>query len=149
MWRSAPLPALILWMAMSALSWGVPTIQEVTENLICDCGTCPHMPVSLCQCGHADGVRAEVQALLAQGKTKDEILKSFVGRYGERILSMPGKKGFQLTAWVLPFLALAAGGWAAWSWVSGRKVRGTGLPGESGHEEVYARLRQEWKEKGL
>jgi len=33
-----------------------------------------------------------------------------VVKYGERILSAPTKQGFNLMAWVLPFVALALGG---------------------------------------
>lgn len=44
------------------------------------------------------------------GKTKDEILAYFSGKYGEKILSSPSTSGFNLVAWVLPFVLLGLGG---------------------------------------
>ncbi len=46
-----------------------------------------------------------------QGETKDQIIEYFVAQYGEGILAAPTKKGFNLTAWMAPFvvMALAAG----------------------------------------
>jgi cytochrome c-type biogenesis protein CcmH len=47
---------------------------------------------------------------LRQGETKEEILKYFTSRYGERILAKPIKKGLNLTLWFLPFVLLALTG---------------------------------------
>ncbi|NBI29545.1 cytochrome c-type biogenesis protein CcmH [Chengkuizengella marina] len=48
----------------------------------------------------------EVAGLLAQGKTKDEILNDYVDQLGEEALTAPVKTGFSLTAWITPFLLL-------------------------------------------
>ncbi|RMD94292.1 MAG: hypothetical protein D6813_02460, partial [Calditrichaeota bacterium] len=47
---------------------------------------------------------------LEQGKTREEVLQAMVKKYGESILAAPPKKGFNLLAWVLPFVALLMGG---------------------------------------
>jgi len=44
-----------------------------------------------------------------QGKTDDEILAYFAEKYGTGVLSAPPASGFNLTAWVMPFVALAIG----------------------------------------
>lgn len=51
-------------------------------------------------------VREQVRA----GKSADEIKAYFVGRYGEFVLLRPEPRGFNLLVYVLPFLALLAGG---------------------------------------
>jgi cytochrome c-type biogenesis protein CcmH len=57
----------------------------------------------------SDQVREEVRALVAGGATETEILDTFVAKYGERILAAPKPQGFNLLAYVLPMVALAAG----------------------------------------
>ena len=55
-------------------------------------------------------VKAQIARLLAEGKTKGEILDLFVAEYGERILARPRARGFNLLAYIMPPLILLAGG---------------------------------------
>jgi cytochrome c-type biogenesis protein CcmH len=48
--------------------------------------------------------------MLDSGLTIEQIIKMQVDEYGETVLSAPTKFGFNLTAWVTPFVALIAGG---------------------------------------
>jgi cytochrome c-type biogenesis protein CcmH len=48
--------------------------------------------------------------MLESGLTVDQIIKMQVDEYGETVLSAPSKFGFNLTAWLTPFVALVAGG---------------------------------------
>jgi len=57
----------------------------------------------------AEQVRQELRTMLAGGATETEILNAFVAKYGERILAAPKPQGFNLLAYVLPVVALAAG----------------------------------------
>jgi cytochrome c-type biogenesis protein CcmH len=88
-----------------------PTFQELEESLTCQCGcgltvhSCNHL-----NCGSALPLRAEIREQMSQGKSKDAILAHFVDHYGEKILSSPTTTGFNLTAWVTPFVLLALGG---------------------------------------
>lgn len=88
------------------------TVGEITNEFACTCGC--NMVVSACEgsmtCDAAKNITAEVDQLINQGKTKVEIVKYFTKKYGERILAAPTKKGFNLTAWILPFIALLLGG---------------------------------------
>lgn len=55
----------------------------------------------------------EVAKYLDQGMSKDEILAAFEEKYGAAVLSAPPARGaFNLSAWVMPFAALLAGGLA-------------------------------------
>jgi cytochrome c-type biogenesis protein CcmH len=89
---------------------GQPTFQELEESLTCQCGcgltvhACNHL-----QCPSAIPLRQEIREQMALGLDKDHILAHFQQRYGEKILSSPTTYGFNLTAWMMPFIALAAG----------------------------------------
>jgi len=99
---------LLLLAPPSAL--GAVTTKEIEEALTCQCGcgltvhSCNHL-----QCGSGIPLKKEVQALVAQGLGRDEILLRFRDKYGEKILSSPTAEGFNLTAWILPFVVVAAG----------------------------------------
>jgi cytochrome c-type biogenesis protein CcmH len=87
------------------------TTQEVEEALTCQCGcgltvhSCNHL-----QCGFAVPAKKTIAELIAQGQGTEEITASFVSRYGEKVLSAPTTKGFNLAAWITPFAVLLAGG---------------------------------------
>jgi cytochrome c-type biogenesis protein CcmH len=87
------------------------TTQEVEEALTCQCScgltvhSCNHL-----QCSFAVPRKQEIAASIAEGKGKEEILTSYVEKFGEKVLSAPTTVGFNLAAWVTPFLALLVGG---------------------------------------
>jgi len=57
-----------------------------------------------------DVERADAERMLASGMTADQVLAAFAADYGEHVLAAPTKEGFNLTAWVLPFVVLGVGG---------------------------------------
>jgi len=89
----------------------VPTTQEVEEALSCQCGcgltvhSCNHL-----QCGFAVPAKQTIAEQVSQGKGKEEITATFVTRYGEKVLSAPTTSGFNLAAWIMPFLVVLVGG---------------------------------------
>ncbi len=89
----------------------ISTTQEVEEALTCQCScgltvhSCNHL-----QCSFAVPRKQEIAALIAEGKGKEEILTSYVAKFGEKVLSAPTTTGFNLAAWITPFLALLVGG---------------------------------------
>ena len=90
------------------------TTSEITQQLACTCGC--NMVVSACEgsmeCTAAKNITDKAAELIKKGQNRDEIIQHFVRTYGERILAAPTRKGFNLAAWILPFLAilLAAAG---------------------------------------
>ena len=84
-------------------------VQAVTSNLVCLCG-CGNKTVSLCGCGNADAVTKEVEGMLQGGKTPEQVLAHYVDAGGLAALAAPPKKGFNLLAWVLPFVGILAAG---------------------------------------
>jgi cytochrome c-type biogenesis protein CcmH len=86
------------------------TTKEIEEALTCQCGcgltvhSCNHL-----QCGSGIPLKQEVSSFVSQGLPRDEILVRFRDKYGEKILAAPTTEGFNLAAWVLPFVVLAFG----------------------------------------
>lgn len=88
------------------------TAGEITQGLTCTCGC--NMLVSACEgsmeCSVAKKITDRVEKMIAQGQSKEQIIQYFVHTEGERILAAPTRKGFNLVAWILPFLAVLLGG---------------------------------------
>jgi cytochrome c-type biogenesis protein CcmH len=83
--------------------------SEVTAELMCPCPNCGGKQLSACYCGEAMKAKEEIHQMIEQGKTKEEIVASFVERYGEWILSKPEEKGFNLVGYWLPTVGLLVG----------------------------------------
>lgn len=81
--------------------------KELEGKLIAPC--CWSQPVSQHYSQAADEIRAGIRQMLSEGKTSQQILDYYVSVYGERILASPRARGFNLMAYVLPYLSLALG----------------------------------------
>lgn len=105
--------ALLAVLLLPVMAWAAapPTFQELEEALTCQCGcgltvhSCNHL-----QCPSAIPLRQEIREQLGLGLDKDGVLAHFEQKYGEKILSAPTTHGFNLTAWITPFVALGLGG---------------------------------------
>jgi len=88
--------------------------QRVSDKLICQCGCnyglshCPHL-----ECPSAPVLRAAIRQQLAAGKSEEQVLQAMVADFGPAVLAAPPAEGFNLTAWVMPFVALVLGLWLA------------------------------------
>ncbi len=80
---------------------------DLEESLTCQCGcgltvhACNHL-----QCPSGIPLKQEISSQIALGKTREEVLTYFSGKYGEKILSAPTTSGFNIVAWVMPFAAI-------------------------------------------
>ena len=83
------------------------TRSEVEKNLLCY--GCPGEPLNIDRCSRGDQMRAEIDRRLARGQDLQTILDFFVSRFGEDILTVPPRRGFNLVAWTAPFVMLLAG----------------------------------------
>ncbi|NIA31756.1 MAG: hypothetical protein GWP06_17835 [Actinobacteria bacterium] len=104
---SAVLIVIITVLFMPAVQAFALTAGEITKGLTCTCSC--NMLVSACECGTAQKITTQVSQMIEKGLSKEEIIQSFVSTHGEKILAAPTKKGFNLTAWILPFLAIILG----------------------------------------
>jgi cytochrome c-type biogenesis protein CcmF len=86
----------------------------LVRNIICQCGSCRHNLLE-CEsdgCAYGARERVEVHNLLAQGKTREDVIQYYITKYGSQIaLASPIDKGFNRLAWLLPYsLAVVAAG---------------------------------------
>jgi cytochrome c-type biogenesis protein CcmH/NrfF len=92
--------------------------KQIGTRLKCMCGACD---MTASGCSHPGGAFSgpcqawalpalrEIDGLLAQGKTDQQIIDSFVAQYGPVIYAEPPKSGFSLVAWVMPTVYLVLG----------------------------------------
>jgi cytochrome c-type biogenesis protein CcmH len=109
--------------APAAASERHPTLGELEGEVMC-----PTCKTTLDQSTApiADRIRQFISARIAVGDTKSEIKQELVAQFGPAILAEPSKNGFNLVAWVLPFVALGVGAvvlaWLAWRWSRRREA---------------------------
>ncbi len=96
------------------------------------CPVCQGVSIEASPTDLAKEMRSLVREQLAAGRTPDQVKAYFVSKYGEWILLAPKAKGFNLTVYLLPFVALLAG--AAVIALAVR--RWTRAPGGNGADDV-------------
>lgn len=85
-------------------------IKGVAEELVCLCGNCNRESLATCLCtDFAVPEREAIGSALDQGQTRQQIVDGYVARFGLMVLATPPHEGFNLLAWVAPFLALFFG----------------------------------------
>lgn len=93
----------------------VPPLDESLEeeaqaiDRMVMCPVCPAETIDQAQVEISFQMRAVIREMLAEGRTREEILGYFVDRYGSDILAAPPKSGANLLAWILPIVGVAAG----------------------------------------
>lgn len=71
------------------------------------CVDCQSLSIADSESVTAVASRAEVVRRVRAGETDDEIVKTFVDRYGPFVLLKPSSHGIGLLVWLLPIVALA------------------------------------------
>lgn len=92
-------------------------MEDIAGKIACYCGTCPHLVVTKCGCGVADQIKGDIQKMIDEGQSENQILQSYITKYGQTVLAAPTKSGFNLTAWAIPFIAFAIGGAILFSYI--------------------------------
>jgi cytochrome c-type biogenesis protein CcmH len=99
------LAALVIVLSAAMLAAGTihTSREEVAEALTCQCGC----GLTVANCNHpncifAVPVREKIDAMIAKGMSREQIIAFFRARYGEKILSSPTTTGFNLLAWTVP-----------------------------------------------
>ncbi len=95
---------LLAFTAMPVMASGI--VDEISANLMCQCGCT--MVLNTCECGTAEQMRGEIKTMLDQGKSKDDILNFYIGKYGDKVLSAPKAEGFNISAYITPFAVILA-----------------------------------------
>jgi cytochrome c-type biogenesis protein CcmH len=118
----AALALALVLAAPAAASERHPTLGDLEGQVMCP--TCK-TTLDQSQAPIANRIRQFISARIAAGDTESQIKAKLVAQFGPAILAEPSKHGFNLLAWVLPFVALGVGavavGWLAWRWSRGRQ----------------------------
>lgn len=102
------LAALLLVLLAAAAHAAAPqtSLEEVERELMCvTCGT----PLNQSDAVQANRERSEIERLVAQGKSKDEVIDGMVDVYGEDVLLNPPEDGLRAARWILPAAAALIG----------------------------------------
>jgi len=85
-------------------------VEKLGHKMICMCG-CNQV---LLECNHygCPYLTPEHQELVAavnRGDSDGSILQAFIDKYGTTVLAAPTGRGFDLVAWIMPYLVLIVG----------------------------------------
>lgn len=78
------------------------SVADVEDEVMCPiCGTL----LELANSPQAQRQKALIARMIASGKTKEEVKDGLVAEYGEEVLAVPSKSGFNLSAYLVPLIA--------------------------------------------
>jgi cytochrome c-type biogenesis protein CcmH len=97
-----------LFASPAARSASPPDPTDIAHSLMSP--VCPGRLIADCPSPESEQLRELIRQLIAQGKTKEEIIAYFVEVYGRQVLPAPPQRGFFLTAWYLPLAGILSGG---------------------------------------
>jgi cytochrome c-type biogenesis protein CcmH/NrfF len=99
---------LIAALALAAPVTAAPTPQTSTNAIEAEvmCPVCGTL-LELAESPQAKREKVFVAKLVAQGKSKAEVKDALVAQYGPSVLALPKASGFDLSAYLVPILALA------------------------------------------
>ncbi|MCW2971710.1 MAG: hypothetical protein JWO23_2837 [Solirubrobacterales bacterium] len=71
------------------------------------CVTCK-IPLNVAQSPQADHERAFIQSLIGRGYSEAQVKRALVDQYGPTVLGLPGTRGFDLSAYLVPIAVVLA-----------------------------------------
>jgi cytochrome c-type biogenesis protein CcmF len=123
-----------------------PESREVAHKLACWCGGCSRLPVGQCSCAHCAIQRAEIDRMLKEGQSEQQVIDAFVQKFGgAQILSEPPNSGSGRVAWITPVI-MGVGGLLAVAFFAlrwSRRPQLAGMPAGIEDPEIGARLDDE------
>ncbi len=126
--------------------------RELADEVMCTCGC--RLPAGTCGMMNCEGKAAQlakVHTLVSEGKSRDEVLATFVRDFGgQHILSRPIDEGYHRLLWILPYTVagLAALALAViarrWSRAQGQPV--PAVAGAAGDDRLQQQLDDELRD---
>lgn len=150
------LAALMLFLAANAafaVTQLSPELEQEARHIesLLQCPVCKGQALAESTSQVAVEMKAKIRQMLAEGKTRQEVLDYYVARYGDWILSQPPARGMGLVAWILPPALALAGLAILGSFMkrsrarrgmeNGEAVRPAGAARVAGEEQLYSRLK--------
>jgi cytochrome c-type biogenesis protein CcmH len=115
---------LFLVIGIASSAGAAAQLADLENALMCKCDDKCGKVLINCTCSTSDKTRAEFTKLLDSGLTVQQIINAQIEKHGETVLSAPSKTGFNLTAWMTPFVALLAGGFGLGKIIEAWKRKG-------------------------
>ncbi|MHB1421047.1 MAG: cytochrome c-type biogenesis protein [Bacillota bacterium] len=121
--------ALLIWVLLAAAAGAATQIDEslfrkIEGNLICTDGCGMYLPT--CDNAYAQQMRTDIRQKMTEGASEKDIYAYMVSIYGEQVMAAPPARGFNIAAWVMPFVGILAGGLVIYmaldKWVFYRKT---------------------------
>mgnify|MGYP000574943102 CR=1 FL=1 len=78
-------------------------VDEIASRMFCP--VCENEPLDVCYNPTCIQWKAEIRDLLAEGNTPDDIITSFVDRYGQHVVGVPQDPLLRLLSFAAPILA--------------------------------------------
>lgn len=112
-WRSvaSSLAALLVLAVPLTLATGAAaesaaaTLPRIEPQVMCV--TC-RIPLNTAESPQANVEREYIKSLIRKGYDESRIKKALVGQYGPAVLALPGAKGFNLAAYLVPLAVVLA-----------------------------------------
>jgi cytochrome c-type biogenesis protein CcmH len=105
--------AVLSTLGFSAAATDEDRYNDLGGQFMCLCGCRQLLAGSygctMPACQVSGPMRDDLKKLIAEKKSDKEIRTAFVQKFGTTVLAAPTTTGFNLTAWIMPFAALAAG----------------------------------------
>ena len=77
---------------------------ELQSELVCLCGSCSRLQLSVCTCSTADEMRRELNGQVAAGKDRDGVYQHFINAYGSQEPLGTPIGAFNQLVWLLPLV---------------------------------------------
>lgn len=124
-------------------------VNAIAKKLYCP--VCPNETLDACQTEACAQWRSEIADQLSEGQNEQQIIDSFVRRYGDRVVAIPQDEGLRVLSLVTPYvlagLALVVGGYTFLRWR--RPASLTALPASPStpiEDDYRARLERDLRE---
>ncbi len=110
---------LTLWLLLGA--WGalaqsrpitLDDVNEVASRIYCP--VCENIPLDDCGTTTCIEWKIEIEQLLREGQSPDDIIASFVNRYGQHVVGIPQDGTLRLLSLLMPLLLVIGAGFVAW-----------------------------------
>jgi len=126
-----------------------PESKQVAMKLACWCGGCSKLPVGQCACAHCAKEKHEIDRMLKEGQTPDQIVDAYVKTFGgAHILSEPPNSGSGRVVWAMP-VVVGVGGFLTVAYLAlrwSRRPAMAGMPAGVEDPDMAARLNDELRE---